>query len=254
MLGAARARPRLRRRPAGLGDPRLPVRPRDVHVLTQLVPYQRMQLFGTTGRVEIEIPFNAPDRRAVPDLHRRRRATCTAARSASRSSRSSTSTRVQGDLFARGDPDRRPGADAARGGRAQHGGHRRRVPQRRERPLGIPRGVGSGDGVRRDTGRPRARRAGRPRDHRRAADVRRARLPVPRQHVHRRARRRADRAARRPRRRGARRAARAPVLERQRPPHDDRLGAGRPARHRDGPRSSRPGSTARCVHGTLPPK
>ncbi|MGO8813766.1 MAG: Gfo/Idh/MocA family protein [Terriglobia bacterium] len=27
---------------------------------TQLVPYQRMQFFGTTGRVEVEIPFNAP--------------------------------------------------------------------------------------------------------------------------------------------------------------------------------------------------
>src|SRR5260221_7250385 len=27
---------------------------------TQLVPYQRMQIFGTSGRVEIEIPFNAP--------------------------------------------------------------------------------------------------------------------------------------------------------------------------------------------------
>ena len=27
---------------------------------TQLVPYQRMQLFGTDGRIEIEIPFNAP--------------------------------------------------------------------------------------------------------------------------------------------------------------------------------------------------
>ena len=27
---------------------------------TQLVPYQRVNLFGTTGRVEIEIPFNAP--------------------------------------------------------------------------------------------------------------------------------------------------------------------------------------------------
>jgi predicted dehydrogenase len=26
----------------------------------QLVPYQRVQLFGTTGRVEVEIPFNAP--------------------------------------------------------------------------------------------------------------------------------------------------------------------------------------------------
>jgi predicted dehydrogenase len=27
---------------------------------TQLVPYQRMQIFGTRGRVEIEIPFNGP--------------------------------------------------------------------------------------------------------------------------------------------------------------------------------------------------
>jgi predicted dehydrogenase len=27
---------------------------------TQLVPYQRMQIFGTRGRIEIEIPFNAP--------------------------------------------------------------------------------------------------------------------------------------------------------------------------------------------------
>ena len=27
---------------------------------TQLVPYQRMQILGTEGRIEIEIPFNAP--------------------------------------------------------------------------------------------------------------------------------------------------------------------------------------------------
>jgi predicted dehydrogenase len=30
---------------------------------TQLVPYQRMQLLGTKGRIEIEIPFNAPNDR-----------------------------------------------------------------------------------------------------------------------------------------------------------------------------------------------
>ena len=30
---------------------------------TQLVPYQRMQIFGTTGRIEVEIPFNAPSDR-----------------------------------------------------------------------------------------------------------------------------------------------------------------------------------------------
>ena len=27
---------------------------------TQLVPYQRMNIFGTKGRIEVEIPFNAP--------------------------------------------------------------------------------------------------------------------------------------------------------------------------------------------------
>jgi len=27
---------------------------------TQLVPYQRMQIFGTQGRIEVEVPFNAP--------------------------------------------------------------------------------------------------------------------------------------------------------------------------------------------------
>jgi len=30
----------------------------------QLVPYQRVQIFGTTGRIEVEIPFNAPPDRA----------------------------------------------------------------------------------------------------------------------------------------------------------------------------------------------
>jgi predicted dehydrogenase len=30
---------------------------------TQLVPYQRMQFFGTEGRIEMEIPFNAPAER-----------------------------------------------------------------------------------------------------------------------------------------------------------------------------------------------
>jgi predicted dehydrogenase len=32
---------------------------------TQLVPYQRVQFFGTRGRIEIEIPFNAPPDRAT---------------------------------------------------------------------------------------------------------------------------------------------------------------------------------------------
>ena len=36
---------------------------------TQLVPYQRVQIFGDTGRIEIEIPFNAPPDRACRLWH-----------------------------------------------------------------------------------------------------------------------------------------------------------------------------------------
>src|SRR4029077_2404946 len=32
---------------------------------TQIVPYQRMQFLGTKGRIEIEIPFNAPPNKAT---------------------------------------------------------------------------------------------------------------------------------------------------------------------------------------------
>jgi predicted dehydrogenase len=32
---------------------------------TQMVPYQRMQFLGTKGRIEIEIPFNAPPNKAT---------------------------------------------------------------------------------------------------------------------------------------------------------------------------------------------
>jgi predicted dehydrogenase len=38
---------------------------------TQMVFFQRMQIFGTRGRIEIEIPFNAPGS-AVPDAGRQR--------------------------------------------------------------------------------------------------------------------------------------------------------------------------------------
>jgi predicted dehydrogenase len=36
---------------------------------TQLTPYQRVNIFGTTGRVEIEIPFNAPNDRPCRVWH-----------------------------------------------------------------------------------------------------------------------------------------------------------------------------------------
>jgi predicted dehydrogenase len=36
---------------------------------TQLTPYQRVNIFGSTGRVEIEIPFNAPPDRPCKLWH-----------------------------------------------------------------------------------------------------------------------------------------------------------------------------------------
>lgn len=38
---------------------------------TQLVPYQRVNIYGTTGRVEIEIPFNSPPDRPCRIWHQR---------------------------------------------------------------------------------------------------------------------------------------------------------------------------------------
>src|SRR5205085_6092978 len=38
-------------------------------VSTQLIPYQRVQILGTAGRVEIEIPFNAPRDRSCRLWH-----------------------------------------------------------------------------------------------------------------------------------------------------------------------------------------
>ena len=35
---------------------------------TQLIPYQRMQFFGTKGRIEVEIPVNIPTNTATRDL------------------------------------------------------------------------------------------------------------------------------------------------------------------------------------------
>jgi predicted dehydrogenase len=38
---------------------------------TQLAPYQRVNILGTAGRVEIEIPFNAPPDRSCKLWHQR---------------------------------------------------------------------------------------------------------------------------------------------------------------------------------------
>jgi predicted dehydrogenase len=36
---------------------------------TQLAPYQRVNIFGTEGRIEIEIPFNAPPKKPCKMWH-----------------------------------------------------------------------------------------------------------------------------------------------------------------------------------------
>jgi len=38
---------------------------------TQLAPYQRVNIYGTEGRIEIEIPFNAPPDRPCKMWHQR---------------------------------------------------------------------------------------------------------------------------------------------------------------------------------------
>ncbi len=60
--GVGRARSGNAGRPPGFRLVGFSIGPVGAHFAraTQLVPYQRMQLFGTTGRIEIEIPFNAP--------------------------------------------------------------------------------------------------------------------------------------------------------------------------------------------------
>ena len=107
---------------------------------TQLVPYQRMQILGTAGRIEIEIPFNAPPDRPcrifVDD----------GSGLGDASARIETFDVVdqytmQGDLFARaireGTPLAFPLEDAVANMRVTG----RRVPRRQERPLG--RSVGA---------------------------------------------------------------------------------------------------------------
>ena len=115
---------------------------------TQLVPYQRMHLMGTTGRVEIEIPFNAPND-----------APCRILIDDGESLHGDTirveefpvldQYTVQGDLFAEairtGGPAPTPLEEAVRNMEVIDAVFR----SADQRPLGSAGGVGSGDGVRR---------------------------------------------------------------------------------------------------------
>ena len=52
--------PRLRHRHSDLRDPRVSIGALHLLGSTQSVPHQSMQFFGTTGRIELEVPYNAP--------------------------------------------------------------------------------------------------------------------------------------------------------------------------------------------------
>jgi len=68
-------------------------------VSTQLVPYQRMHLFGTTGHLEVMIPFNAPN--ASPCIIKQDTGTLAEAEVRSRSFPVVDQYTLQGDDFAR---------------------------------------------------------------------------------------------------------------------------------------------------------
>jgi predicted dehydrogenase len=63
---------------------------------TQLAPYQRMQFFGTRGRVEVEVPFNAPNDRPTRIL-----AAGDGGRDEWREFPACDQYAIQGDLFSR---------------------------------------------------------------------------------------------------------------------------------------------------------
>ena len=94
---------------------------------TQLVPYQRMQILGTKGRIEVEIPFNAPPdkpcRIFVDDGSAARRRLGEGG-----DVPGVRPVRHPGRPLLRGDPQRQAGRIPARERRAEHAHHRRHLP------------------------------------------------------------------------------------------------------------------------------
>ena len=100
---------------------------------TQLAPYQRVNIFGTEGRVEIDIPFNAPPDRPCTMRHQQHGrieeialAVC-------------DQYTIQGDLFAAAVLDDTPVPTPIEDARGQHAGDRSRGRQRQVCELDIGR-------------------------------------------------------------------------------------------------------------------
>jgi predicted dehydrogenase len=103
---------------------------------TQLVPYQRIHFLDTRGRIEIEIPFNAPERPSHTHFHRRR------GRPQQRKHHRRNISHERSIHAARGcfreSRDREPRSSRlARGRYQKYGGHRGGVSLRGVGPVGI---------------------------------------------------------------------------------------------------------------------
>ena len=101
----------------------------------QLVSHQRMQIFGTSGRIEVEIPFNAPADRACRVYDRRRITVRRRERRGDGISRRGSICAPGGSVLGRRSRPRRS-SRLARGLDREHGGDRRNLSGRREPPLG----------------------------------------------------------------------------------------------------------------------
>ncbi len=102
---------------------------------TQIPGYQRMQFLGTKGRLEVEIPFNAPSRPALPPVPGRRVQPVRGRHQADRDP-GLRPVRRRRRRLRRGDPEARRAAGAAGEHAGQHAGDRRGLPLRPHRPVG----------------------------------------------------------------------------------------------------------------------
>ena len=104
---------------------------------TQLSDYQRVNIFGTEGRIEIEIPFNAPPDVPCKMWHQR------GGEIEEIVLRRLRPVHHPGRPVLAGRAQRHPGAHAPRGRGGQHEGDRGHRREWRDRCLGLGRGTGS---------------------------------------------------------------------------------------------------------------
>ena len=155
MVGCIERDPAMRYGPADLGDAGVSTGARRIFTCsTQLVPYQRVQFFGTKGRIEIEIPFNAPKDRPT-------RIFIDGGRSVWRGHRHGgvpglRPVHAAGRCVLKGDSGGRRSAGAARRGHPEHEGDRGDVPVGGDGAVGERWPDGPQNGVEQPSGRAKA--------------------------------------------------------------------------------------------------